>query len=188
MVRALAGPILHHPVQILDPVSCLCPTRTVAHSDYVGTIDRICWDSFVDNESPITSYSYQVYNQVGDKPGTAQDVAITPAIKVSLPTMEVVVDNLELKVPSLFQATALPLVQEGRQIHMHMYRIFTCTSATSFREVNTTVCFLSTITTSCRWKAGPLSGYTGVVRGVNYISWGLVHCRWAALTLRACVL
>lgn len=73
-------------------------------------INRICWDAFVDKESPITSYSYQVYKQIGEKPGAAQDVAITPAVKVSLTTMEVVVENLQLKVCFFFTYIMLHLI------------------------------------------------------------------------------
>ncbi|EIE20201.1 hypothetical protein COCSUDRAFT_67530 [Coccomyxa subellipsoidea C-169] len=73
----------------------------------------ICWDPFVDKESPITSYSYQVYNLVGNKSGSDEDMPITSSVPVSLSTMEAVVVGLQLKVGSSYYARVRALNAAG---------------------------------------------------------------------------
>ncbi|CAL8470951.1 g10493 [Coccomyxa elongata] len=63
----------------------------------------VCWDPFVDDESPIIAYSYQVYKQTGDKAGRSnEDVPVTPEVRVALSTLEVVVQGLQLQVGSSY--------------------------------------------------------------------------------------
>lgn len=96
------------------------------------SICRICWDPFVDKESPITSYSYQVYNLVGNKSGSDEDMPITSSVPVSLSTMEAVVIGLQLKVTLYLNANALLKLAYTDALSLHtlmawMLRTCMCT-------------------------------------------------------------
>lgn len=62
---------------------------------------RICWDSFVDNETPVVAYAYQLFQSATEKPEDNRSVAIIPLTFVSIYTSSVVVEHLNLKVRDL---------------------------------------------------------------------------------------
>jgi hypothetical protein len=60
----------------------------------------VCWDGFVDEQTPIVRMSYQVLQFVGDRQGSVRDTPVTQPTPVAPGVDSLIISGLQLQVCS----------------------------------------------------------------------------------------